>query len=139
MNRDELLKREERAWLTFVDAITAVPPERREIEGVVPGWSTHDVAWHCAYWAGYTADVLDRIRSGEPNPSDTAAPDDEVLATGRAMSWDDIVVQAEQNHERSRIALSALPELTKVAVEWFTDDTIGHYEEHATQIREFTP
>ena len=141
MGREELLKREDEAWLEFVDAFAAVPSDRREVEGVVPGWSVHDLVWHCAYWAGYAGDVIERIQRGEPEPEereDEEAWDAEILAAGRGMSWGDAILRLEQNRERARVALSALGDLPEVAVDWFTDDTFDHYEEHAAEIRAFS-
>ena len=63
---EELLQKEDAAWTTFVDAFSKVPEDRRSDEGVVPGWSTHDLVWHCGFWAGYVADVLRKIARGEP-------------------------------------------------------------------------
>ena len=102
MSTEELLQHEETAWARLADALDAVPPERREIEGVVPGWSAHDVAWHCVYWAGDAGEMLERILGGEPDPPDSDEPDEEVLAAGRATAWDDILRRAEQGRERVR-------------------------------------
>ena len=69
MSIEELLQREETAWARLADTLAAVRPERREVEGVVPGWSAHDVAWHCVYWAGDAGEVLERVtrwRAGPP-------------------------------------------------------------------------
>jgi hypothetical protein len=49
MNTEELLEREDQAWLAFVDAFAAVPEDQRDQQGVVPGWSTQDLVWHCGY------------------------------------------------------------------------------------------
>ena len=138
MDRDELLKREDEAWLEFAHTIAAVPLDRREVEGVVPGWSTHDLVWLCAFWADYAGDMLERIRGGDPDPDDFDGPETEILATGRGMSWDEVVLRAEQGRERVRAALSAFDDLPQRAVEWFEDDTFDHYEEHGTQIRAFS-
>jgi hypothetical protein len=145
MDRDELLKREEEAWLDFADTFTAVPPDRRDVEGVVPGWSTHDLVWHCAYWAGYAGDGLERIHAGEnarrprgdPEPADTWLSEAEVLSRGRTMSWDQVIQQADQERKRVRAALSALRELPELAREWFRDDTFEHYDEHRAEIHAF--
>jgi hypothetical protein len=140
MDREELLEREDEAWLEFVDTFAAVPPDRRDVEGVVPGWSAHDLVWHCAYWAGYASDVLERIQRGEPVPEDREDEDvwdAEILTAGRGVGWDEVILQAEQNRERARAALSAFGDLPDEAVEWFTDDTFDHYKEHAAQIRAF--
>lgn len=141
MDREGLLKRENEARHELVDAIAAVPFDRRDIEGVVPGWSIHDLVWHCAYWAAYASDVLERLQRGEPEPEepeDENAWDAEILAAGRGMSWDEAILQLEQNRERARRALSAFGELPDEAEEWFTDDTFDHYQEHAAQIRAFS-
>ena len=141
MDREELLKREDEAWHEFVDAFAAVPLDRRAVEGVVPGWSIHDLVWHCAYWAGYASDVLERIQRGEPEGDDREDDDawvSEILTAGRGMSWEAVILQAEQNRERARAALSAFGDPPDKAVEWFTDDTFDHYEEHAAEIRAFS-
>lgn len=139
MDREGLLEREEAAWPRLVDAAAAVPADRREVEGVVPGWSTHDLVWHCVYWAGYAGDVLETIRRGEPvvEREDDDAWQAEVLAEGRGLTWDDILARAEQNRERVRTAFSAFDDPPDEAVGWFTDDTLDHYEEHAAEIRAF--
>jgi len=137
MNRKELLKREDEAWRTLAGAFEAVSPDRRAVEGVVPGWSTHDLVWHCAFWADYAGDMLERIRGGDPDPDDFDGPEAEILATGRAMSWDEVILRAGQSRERVRAAFSAFDDLPQRAVEWFEDDTFDHYEEHAEQIRAF--
>lgn len=135
-----MLDREEQAWRDLVDAYEAVPPDRRTVEGVVPGWSTHDLVWHCAYWAGYAGEVLERLLRGEPAPEE---PDDDdalvaqILATGRGMHWDEVILTFEQSRERVRAAFSAFGDPPELAVQWLTDDTFDHYEEHAAEIRAF--
>ena len=138
MNREGLLEREAKAWLDFEAAFASVPPGRRGVEGVVPGWSTHDLLWHCAYWAADGSETLERLRRGDPEPeesSDEAALDAEILAEGRGMTWDEVIVQAERNRERARAALSAFDDVPEEAVTLFKDETFEHYEEHAAQIR----
>src|SRR5262245_49101762 len=107
MDIEGSLQREETAWARLADALSAVPPERREVGGVVPGWSAHDVAWHCGYWAGDAGEVLERILGGEADPPDTDVPDEEILAAGRAMTWDEMLGRAEQGRERVRAAFAA--------------------------------
>ena len=139
MNTEELLQREDQAWLAFVDAFAAVPEDQRDQQGVVPGWSTQDLVWHCGYWAGYVGDALERIARGETLPDqDWDAINDKVIEDGRGMSWDEIIVQSEHNRERARAALLALATVTDEALEEFTGETFEHYEEHAAEIRAFT-
>ena len=141
MDREALLKREDEAFAAFVDTLAAAPVDRREVEGVVPGWSTHDLAWHVAYWAAYASDVLERIQRGEPEPEEREDDDAwvaEILAAGRGMGWDEVIRRLEQGRERARAAVSAFDDLPEVAVDLFTDDTFDHYDEHAAQIRAFS-
>jgi hypothetical protein len=139
MNTEELLQREDQAWLAFVDAFAAVPDDERDQQGVVPGWSTQDLVWHCGYWAGYVGDALERIGRGETLPDqDWDAVNDKVIEDGRGMLWDEIIVQSEHNRERARAALQALSTITDEALEEFTGETYEHYEEHAAEIRAFT-
>jgi hypothetical protein len=140
MNREELLEREDQAWLDFEAASLDLPADRRQVEGVVPGWSAQDVVWHCVYWAADVAEVLERLRRGDPEPEegDTDERDAEILAEGRGVTWDEVVLRAGPSRERVRAALSALgDDPPEAAVELFTDETFEHYEEHAAQIRAF--
>ena len=136
---EELLEREEQAWAAFVDAFRAVPEDRRTEHGVVPGWSVHDMVWHCGYWAGYVVDVLGKIARGESteDAQDWDAVNAKVVEDGRAMSWDQVVVESERNRERVREALRALPTLTDEAADEFRGETFEHYEEHTTEVRAF--
>jgi len=139
-DRDELLEREDEAWSALVAVVAAVPADRRETEGVVPGWSTRDLVWHCAAWAGYADDVLERIRRGEPAPEplvDEDARNAEILAASRGTIWDDAVLRLAQNRRRARQAFAAFDDPPVAAIERFRCDTFEHYEEHAAQIRAF--
>lgn len=136
---EELLQKEDTAWLDFVDAFAPIPEDRRDVEGVVPGWTVHDMVWHCGYWAGYVGDVLERIQRGEPAPEDQDwdAFNRDVIEVGRGMLWDDVILQSEQNRERARSALGALATITDEAVEEFAGETFEHYTEHAAELRAF--
>ena len=100
MERDTMLRREEEAWRDFAGVLEAVPADRRDAEGVVPGWSTHDLLWHCAYWTEFTGGVLDKIRDGDPDPEAGQPPEDEILAEGRRTSWDQALARAQAGRER---------------------------------------
>jgi hypothetical protein len=137
MNREELLERENESWLAFVDAINAVPADRRGIEGVVPGWSTHDLVWHCAYWSDAAGSALERILGGDPDPADSQESEAEITAAGRKLTWDEVLQRAANSRERVHAAASAFDDLPQRAVEWIEGDTFDHYDEHAEQIRSF--
>jgi hypothetical protein len=137
--KEELLQREGEAWSAFVDAFGAVPADRRSEPGVVPGWSVHDMVWHCGYWAGYVVDILGKIARGEStdDTQDWDAVNASVTEEGRTMTWDEIVVASEENRASVREALQALPTLTDEAVDEFRGETFEHYEEHTAEVRAF--
>ena len=139
MERDTLLRREEEAWRDFAGVIAAVPDARREAEGVVPGWSPHDLLWHCAYWVDFTGGVLEKVRGGDADPEGGQPPEEDILAEGRRTSWDQAIARAEAGRERARSALSAFDDdpIPELAAQWFREDTFEHYDEHAEQIRAF--
>jgi len=139
MDREEMLRREDAAWRGFADAAGSVPPDRRDVEGVVPAWSVHDLVWHVGYWAGYAADVIERDRAGETDlePAGSQLDDAAILAAGRGMSWDEVVARAAQSHDRVRAAFASSTSPGDVALRWFSEDTFDHYDEHAAEIRAF--
>jgi hypothetical protein len=141
--REETLAEEDQAWADLMEAMAAVPAERRDAEGVVPGWSTHDTVWHTAYWVGRAADVLDLATQGPPYP---AEPDDEsyydeenaqVFATGRGMTWDEVLAYFTAGRGRARGAMERCAESD---LEWMSErfsEEIGHFREHGSQIHAF--
>jgi len=138
MEREQLLEDEAAAWHALDEAISATLPERRASEGAVPGWSTHDLVWHSAYWATYATDRLERVHRGEHLPDeDSYLPDEAILAEGRTMSWEDAVRSLEGTRERARTALAAPGDVPADAMEEFLSETTQHYAEHAGHIRVF--
>ena len=139
MDREALLGREDEAWAAFSKAFIEIPEDRRDVEGVVPGWSDKDLVWHCGYWADYVGDVLERISAGQPEPPDQDwdALNRMVADDGKAKSWDEVAVAAELGRDRARQALIAMAEVTDAAASEFTDETFDHYEEHTAEIVAF--
>jgi len=139
MDREGLLGREDEAWAAFSKAFTDVPEDRRDVEGVVPGWSVKDLVWHCGYWADYVGDVLERMSAGHPEPPDQDwdALNRMVTDDGKAKTWDEVVVAAELGRDRARQALIAIPAVTDAAASEFTDETFDHYDEHTAEIVAF--
>jgi len=139
MDREALLGREDEAWSAFVDAFAGVPEDRRDVDGVVPGWSVKDLVWHCGYWADYVGDVLERISAGQPEPPDQDwdALNRMVAEDGKGKPWDEVVVAAERGRDRAREAMIAMTDVTDAAASEFTGETFEHYEEHTAEILAF--
>jgi mycothiol maleylpyruvate isomerase-like protein len=136
---EELLRREDESWTSFVDAFSAIPEDRRDVPGVVPGWSVHDMVWHCGYWAGFVVAILRKIANGESTDDDQDwdGINETVVQEGRTMSWDQVITASERNRTAVREALSALPTLTDEAVTEFGGETFEHYDEHTLELRAF--
>jgi hypothetical protein len=139
MDRETLLGREDEAWSAFVKSFEGVPEDRREVDGVVPGWSVKDLVWHCGYWADYVGDVLERMSAGQPEPPDQdwEALNRMVAEDGKGKSWDEVIGAAERGRDRARAALIAMTEVTDAASSEFTYETVDHYEEHTAEIVAF--
>lgn len=139
--REEVLASEDQAWVDLTAAVVAISAERRNAEGVVPGWSTHDIVWHVAYWVGPVAPAMELIRHARSDPQDEDASEAEnatIAEAGRAMTWDEVMAHAEHNRVSARKALEAFDGVVpERAIEFFSDYTIEHYREHEAQIRAF--
>ena len=144
MDRQGLLRREEGSWAAFASAFAAVAPDRLDHEGVVPGWSTKDLVWHCAYWARFCAEALEATSADAAWTDPFAGQTDEdwdgenarIAEESKAMSWDGILSETGRVRQRVRAALSAAPDRDELA-EWFAEETFTHYDEHAEEIRRF--
>jgi hypothetical protein len=142
MDREELLEREELSWAAFEAAVSRIPAERREEEGVVPGWSVKDLVWHCGYWAEYAVGLLRRIADGtyveEDHPDEYwDAINAQVAEESKAMTVEEADARARAARDRAREALLSLPELTESAADEFSSETFEHYDEHAAEITRF--
>ena len=138
---DEMLAQEQASWDAFVQAVEALPEDRRDVEGVVPGWSAKD-------WRGTTA-----TGPGTSRTSSRRSPQVNLgcrTRTGRAQRAGDrgrpsdvvgreIWSRSGENRTRARAALGSLPELTDTAVEEFEGETYEHYEEHTAEVAAFAP
>lgn len=139
---DDLLAREMAAWAALRAAMDAVPADRRSEEGVVPGWSAHDLVWHCGFWAGFVGGELEKIAAGLPTDPDHDdaywdAVNAEVFEEARTLSWDESWARSEAERERARAALTALGTPTEEAADEFASETFRHYEEHAAEVDVF--
>lgn len=138
MTKDELLARESSSWEGLRAALDSCPVTRRGEEGVVPGWSTHDLVWHCGYWADFVGRELEATAAGAPLEDDGGDDiNQRVHREARAMGWDESLARSEAARERARAALAALAEPSEEIGAEFASETFVHYEEHTEQIAAF--
>jgi hypothetical protein len=141
---DQLLDREEAAWTTMWAQVERVPDGERAREGVVGDWSVQDMVWHCARWADFCGEYLDRMRAGTFSDPFENEPDEhwermnqDIAAQSKAMAWDDVQAGAASARSRVRTAIVTLPEVDDGAERWFAEETFEHYDEHAEHITRF--
>ena len=141
MERQQLLDREASSCEALMGAVARVPEPRRTELGVVPGWSVADLVWHCGYWVDDAARRIELIAAGRPEPEEPEAvwqkTNDEVAEQSKAMSWGEVVERSEAARERIRTVFAALSDVPPAAESEFVDETFGHYDEHAVEIRRF--
>jgi hypothetical protein len=143
MDKGAVLALDDEVWADLMRAAAAVPEGRRDVEGVVPGWSSHDVVWHVAYWVARAARVLEEVRPGGPYPEEPEegayydAENDAAMPAGRAMTWDAVLAHGEQGHDRARRVVAECDETVSA---WVRDrylEEVDHFREHAAQINAF--
>ncbi|MCI0633165.1 MAG: maleylpyruvate isomerase N-terminal domain-containing protein [Actinobacteria bacterium] len=142
MGRQELLDREASSWDAFMTAVGRVSAERRTEVGVVPGWSVHDLVWHCGFWSADAASRIEAMAAGgdeEPERPEAVwqAMNDEAAEQSKSMAWDEVVARTEAARERVRAALASLAEVGTAAESEFVEETFEHYDEHTAEIERF--
>ena len=142
--REELAQAERDAWRSFMDVVAQVPEDRRDERTVVPDWSVKDLVWHNAYWARFGAEELARQAGAtfvDPfagdNDDETDRENAEQVESGRALTWDEVLVQAEQQRARVHELWSSLGEVSDEAAAFFAEESSIHYDEHREEIERF--
>lgn len=143
-SRDELIAGEREAWEAFMALVDRVPPERRDVREVVPGWSVKDLVWHNVGWALISAKELAKL-DGQPWVDPFAGHDDaywdaeteKQIESGRDLSWDDLLEQADASREWAHALWASLGDLGPEAADWFAEETSVHYAEHGQEIERF--
>lgn len=140
--REEYAKREQAAWAALLAQVGRLTPEQQVLEGVVPGWSTRDLLWHCARWAEETAGHLELMRAGnfvDPFEADETLGDRmnaEITEHARTMSPEEVLAAADACRSKLHATWPTV-EPDEMAAEWYADETFVHYDAHAAEIAAF--
>ncbi|HEV8565367.1 MAG TPA: hypothetical protein VGR41_10670 [Actinomycetota bacterium] len=144
MDRQELLDREERSWAAFWAEVGRVPEGMRANGDALPGWSVHDLVWHCAKWADFCGEHFESLGSGSFVDPFDAHPDEywdgvnaDIANESKALPWDEVQAGAPRARARARAALMAPPDVAEDAARWWGEETFVHYDEHAEHVRAF--
>lgn len=142
MDRDELLRREEEGWMALEAEVARLPEDERSQPEVVPGWSAHDLVWHCGKWAGWGADRLEEMAAGTYRDAETpeehwSALNERWGEDSKRLTWDEVRAGVAAMRARARTALERLPEIDEAARREFSVETFEHYAEHSGEIARF--
>src|SRR5438093_8000535 len=133
--RTELAEQEAERWVEFEAALQAVPRERWDDAGAVPGWTLKAIVRHVAGWLEDLVTHLEEMRAGtfvDPNESDEVIDARNARFAEQAVSMDADELWNGLLAARAA-ALAGWAELGTIddaAVEWFVGETTEHYEEH---------
>jgi len=140
--REEYTRREQAAWAALLAQFGRLDAEQQIREGVVPGWSSRDLIWHCARWVEEAAGHLEQMRSGnwvDPFEADETLGDrmnDEIAEHARTMGPEEVLAAAEICRAKMQATWPTV-EPDEVAADWFAEETFIHYDEHAAEIAAF--
>ena len=143
------LEDERDAWRPF-EALFEIAPDRWEI--AVPaahGWSARDLVGHVAAYQAHALDVARELAMGERSPAFEAmeaawrdradAVNDELLATWRALSLEEVVRRARDVPGQLRGYLTVVPEARWVKHPlfgpFFEEELLDHYADHEADLR----
>jgi hypothetical protein len=129
---------EDARWAELIGIAESLAPEHLDEPGYfAEGWSVKDLLAHLASWQAEAGQVLEQIRYGtfDDPPIDVDEMNRRFYEANKDLPVG--VVRAELWSSRNRMLseLSALPELTPKAVEWFEESGAKHYEEHLPALR----
>jgi hypothetical protein len=147
----DVLRSLDHSWNELRAVIDSMSEEEMLEPGVVQDWSVKDLLGHIAFWANRATNTLTEVAAGrgdqvpgtesqaetdEWNAREAAARKDKSLGENRD-EW-------ERAHEAARAALEHFPEemldepfKERTVVFSFGADTFAHYQEHASQIKQW--
>jgi hypothetical protein len=144
MESQELLDKEERSWAAFWAEVARVPEGSRSDGEALPGWSVHDLVWHCAKWADFVGEHFEAAGPGPIADPFAGHPDEywdgvnaDIAKESKGLGWDEVQAGVARARARARAALIAVPDLGEDAARWFGEETFVHYDEHAEHVRAF--
>jgi len=135
----ELIAAEDAAWMPFNELIESLSAPQIEEPGYNETWSVKDLMAHLACWQAEAVRMLEQIRMG----TYTDDPVDVGQLNAQFYEWNKdlplFAVKAEYWSARTMMLMewNALPEVTRLAEEWFMESGPKHHEEHTPRLREW--
>ena len=143
------LEDERDAWRPFED-LADLPDERFDVPVArAHGWSARDLLGHIVAYQSHALDVARELAVGERSPAWEAmeaaweqrgdAVNDEMLATWRALTADEVRSRARTVPGDLRGYLTVVPESRwvkhPVFGRFFEEELLDHYADHAADLR----
>jgi hypothetical protein len=140
-SKDDLLRREDRAWAELHDLLEQLGPEELQEDGYYPDWSVKDLMAHYGDWMAMAATMLERMRLGTYTgwDEDTDALNREWHQTWRGADLDAVTSHLHAARARMLEEWDLLPpdRVDDEAREWFLESSAGHNDEHVPRLREW--
>ncbi len=147
MDKEQLLKRIEKAWETLKDSYAGLSSSELMESGVTGNWSVRDVIAHVTWWEEEALTHLPRILAGgRPARYSTTyggidAFNAKMTEERKGLSLAEVLAQRDEVHRRLIEFIRTVPE-DQIARETrfrrrLRLDTYGHYLKHAAAIRKW--
>jgi hypothetical protein len=151
ISRSDVLRSLDHSWSELREVIDSMSGPEMVEPGVVEDWSIKDLLGHMAFWANRAANTLTEVNAGRGDQvpgTESQAETDEWNAREAAARMDKTLAELreewERAHESARTALEKFPEdkldqpfKDHTVVFSFGADTFAHYQEHASQIKQW--
>ena len=146
MDRQQLLKRLEKAWTALTEAYAGLTEAQLTKPGVMGAWSVKDILAHVTIWEGEALTYLPLITQGGKPPryrlqGGIDAFNAKMIEQKRGLTLVEVLQAVEETHRRLIDYLQSVPEAQFSRETPFRHrlrlDTYSHYRLHARAIQEW--
>jgi len=147
MDRQQLLKKVDKAWLELKAAYAGLPDSQLVEPGVVENWSVKDILAHVTTWEEEALNYLPLIAEGGKPPRYSVmygginAFNAQMTEQKRGLSLPEVLGQLEETHRRLIDYIQSVHEAQFTRETPFRHrlrlDTYSHYPIHTRAIREW--
>jgi hypothetical protein len=147
MDRQQLLKRLNKAWTEFRESYAGLPVSQLQEPGVMGDWSVKDILAHVTTWEEEALKILPLIREGGRPPRYSVlyggidAFNARMTEQKRGLSLSVVLKQLDETHRRLIDYIHGIPDEQIAQDARFRRrlrlDTYSHYPLHARAIREW--
>ena len=147
MNRRQLLKQLDKAWVAFNESYAGLSDVQLMRSGVTGAWSVRDILAHVSTWEEEALTHLPLILEGGTPPRYSVryggidAFNARMTEQKRSLSLSEVRAQLAATHGRLVVFIQSAPEHQLIGATRFRHrlrlDTYSHYPLHATAIRQW--